>query len=555
MIPADHTSPNKPPSQQLQPVVDSGSDTNASASAPALGWKPLHIWLVMIAIVLTIIAVIGGVCAMSECFSSSSAASTRAIGVRTANSPAPTSPNKMAAPVAAIVNANKCAPSGQIATTLTEMPTDPTSWPTQMNETSLSPTVEPTKAHMGQMTNAIPTMAPRAVQVTAFINAITLTGRTIAIELKANVMAISEPEELALHWLVYNDTDLNLLPNTPTNCSRLQQRYALAILLVQSNNTKPFLVSIGHECNWNGVICQNDAVTDIYIDTYNNGNVWTGRLSADLGLLPTLVTFTMSSRVFGGRGGLFGTLPTQIGQLTKLTSFDVTFNALSGSLPSQIGRLTNLIFLSVSLNALTGTLPSQIGHLTNLAHLYVYCALSGSLPNQFGQLTNLRFLSVSGKTMTGGFPSLLVQLTNLQELGMSDSQLTGSLPTQLGQMTTLTHLDVSYNYLSGSLPSQIGQLTMLQSLVVSSNCLSGNLPTQIGQLTNLETLQAYTNALTGSLPTQIGLLSNLQVMDVYDNNFVGAMPESVCRLPYLFFLAADCVSEISCDEDCCLTCY
>jgi hypothetical protein len=37
-------------------------------------------------------------------------------------------------------------------------------------------------------------------------------------------------EEQALRWLIDYDTDLNLVPTTPSNRFRLQQRYALAIL-------------------------------------------------------------------------------------------------------------------------------------------------------------------------------------------------------------------------------------------------------------------------------------------------------------------------------------
>jgi hypothetical protein len=78
-----------------------------------------------------------------------------------------------------------------------------------------------------------------------------MTGRTIA----ASPMTALEPEELALQWLIRNDTVLNLFPDTPIHRFRLQQRYALAILQVQWNGVNPYFV--GAECEWDGVTCQS----------------------------------------------------------------------------------------------------------------------------------------------------------------------------------------------------------------------------------------------------------------------------------------------------------
>ena len=39
---------------------------------------------------------------------------------------------------------------------------------------------------------------------------------------------------------------------------------------------------------------------------------------------------------------LTGTLPTTIGQLTRLQNLAIAFNALSGSIPTEVGLLTSL---------------------------------------------------------------------------------------------------------------------------------------------------------------------------------------------------------------------
>jgi hypothetical protein len=89
-----------------------------------------------------------------------------------------------------------------------------------------------------------------------------------------------------LQWLIDYD---NLLPNTPTNRFQLKQHYALAILQVQQDDANLF-GSVDTECGWDACEYMNLgnelgfqwAVTAIYIDTFNNGNKWTGQLSADL---------------------------------------------------------------------------------------------------------------------------------------------------------------------------------------------------------------------------------------------------------------------------------
>jgi hypothetical protein len=309
--------------------------------------------------------------------------------------------------------------------------------------------------------------ASRAQQVTAFINNITLTGLTL-VPTRDATTPLPLPEELALRWLIDYDTDWNFLPNAPPNRFRLLQRYALAILQVQRDAANPFSGNTGEECEWNGVICRSmdlgseigvqQAVAAIYVDTYNNGNRWTGRLSADVTLLSNLIHFNMSSgsMVFGMRGGLMKRLPSQIGRWTDLESIDLSANALTGALPSQIGQLTKLRYFLVDSNLLTGTLPFQIG-----------------------------------------------QLTRLQTFDASHNALTGHLPVQIGQMTNLQTLSVPYNGLVGSVPTQIGQLTNLQGLDVSVNALNGTLPSQIGQLTNLEYLFVYENNFTAPMPNSV----------------------------------------------------
>jgi hypothetical protein len=71
-----------------------------------------------------------------------------------------------------------------------------------------------------------------------------------------------------------------------------------------------------------------------------------------------------------------GTLPTQLGTLTALTSLilnsgfmRVVFVNLNGTLPSELGALTSLEGLELGMNSLTGSIPSEWAGMTSLRHM------------------------------------------------------------------------------------------------------------------------------------------------------------------------------------------
>ena len=57
---------------------------------------------------------------------------------------------------------------------------------------------------------------------------------------------------------------------------------------------------------------------------------------------------------------LNGEIPSEIGNLTNLTTLFLNDNQLTGEIPSEIGNLTNLTTLFLNDNQLTGEIPSEI---------------------------------------------------------------------------------------------------------------------------------------------------------------------------------------------------
>jgi len=58
---------------------------------------------------------------------------------------------------------------------------------------------------------------------------------------------------------------------------------------------------------------------------------------------------------------LSGLLPTAMGALTKLKSFEVGWNELEGHIPPEYGQWSSLELFDVCLNNLSGRLPGELG--------------------------------------------------------------------------------------------------------------------------------------------------------------------------------------------------
>ena len=64
-----------------------------------------------------------------------------------------------------------------------------------------------------------------------------------------------------------------------------------------------------------------------------------------------------------------GVLPTEIGNLSKLTRLDFVSSALFGPIPTEIGNLVALERLGLGRNLFCGLIPTVIGNLVNLTSL------------------------------------------------------------------------------------------------------------------------------------------------------------------------------------------
>ena len=65
-----------------------------------------------------------------------------------------------------------------------------------------------------------------------------------------------------------------------------------------------------------------------------------------------------------GSNGLFGQLPSELGNLENLKRLGLSDNQLYGNIPSALGSLENLVSLDLSSNHLMGYMPPELGHLS-----------------------------------------------------------------------------------------------------------------------------------------------------------------------------------------------
>ena len=99
------------------------------------------------------------------------------------------------------------------------------------------------------------------------------------------------------------------------------------------------------------------------------------------------------------KNGFVGAIPSSMKKLTNLEELEMGTNpGLTGPLLSYSVHWPNLKFLDISETLCTGSIPSEIGLLTGLTSLGFWdVPLSGSIPTEVGHLTSMRKYTLSNR--------------------------------------------------------------------------------------------------------------------------------------------------------------
>ncbi|CAI9108426.1 OLC1v1008010C1 [Oldenlandia corymbosa var. corymbosa] len=270
---------------------------------------------------------------------------------------------------------------------------------------------------------------------------------------------------------------------------------ALRSLKDQWQNAPPTWGKSDDPCGspWEGVNCSDSRVITLGLSTMGIS----GKLSGDIGELSELTSLDLSFNP-----GLTGSLTPRIGDLTKLTTLILAGCKFNGAIPSEIGKLKELSFLALNSNNFSGQIPASLGYLSKLYWLDLADnQLTGSIP-------------ISTRNSPG-----LDLLKNTKHFHFNKNQLSGELPEPLfSGDNVLIHVLFDGNQLSGPIPPTLGDVATLEVLRLDRNNFSGNVTSSLNNLTNLMELNLGHNQLSGSFPDFSSLVS-LNYIDLSNNSF------------------------------------
>ncbi len=113
-----------------------------------------------------------------------------------------------------------------------------------------------------------------------------------------------------------------------------------------------------------------------------------------------------------------GPIPTTLGLIRPLETFDVESNNMEGNLfqPEYIGPdgLTNIVNFRASMNNFDGSIPTDIGLWTNVQNLWAAeNEITGTIPTEVGNLVNLGEYTRIGDMLTCDSDSWQSQLNHI----------------------------------------------------------------------------------------------------------------------------------------------
>lgn len=335
-------------------------------------------------------------------------------------------------------------------------------------------------------------------------------------------------------------------------------RFALAILVEASGGIGDWPLSNWFSdspvCEWASVGCNElEAITSL-----NLTNLFLrGYLPSQISLLAKLEVLDLSSNSKSGTipteimtlpnlqalkldGNNFLLLPTQIGMLQSLSELTITSSSIGGTIPTEVGNLTKLTTFDLSQSNIGGTIPTELGQLQSLSDLRLdgVFDLRGTIPTEIGNLSKLRELHLFNLDVEGNLPTELGLLQSLEVLVLASNRLGGEIPTEFGNLTALRRLFLgsnrdavaSSNRFSGELPTQLWNLSNLQLLDVGGQQFSGNITSEMFALPSLTVLRLRRNSFSGEIPNAAVNATQLDCLDVSLNSFVsGPIPAGICN--------------------------
>ena len=277
-------------------------------------------------------------------------------------------------------------------------------------------------------------------------------------------------------------------------------------------------------CSWDEVTCDAESGQVIDLDLSNSWLNGPLKSNSSLFSLCHLQKLNLSYNNF-----TLSTIPSEFGQLIRLTHLNLSFSFLSGQIPSKISWLSNLVSLDLSVTCVNCLFNNffQYSKTLNLKRLDIETLVQN--------ITNLRELQLAFVNISSSVPQSLINLSSLTYLSLANCSLHGQFPTNIFLMPKLSKIDLSYNHFLTSFLPEFHSGSFLELLDLSSTNFSGILPISINNLESLIKLDLSQTKLSWEIPNSIGNLQLLNFSDLCSSNFSGAIPYSIWNLTQLFF--------------------
>jgi Leucine-rich repeat (LRR) protein len=316
----------------------------------------------------------------------------------------------------------------------------------------------------------------------------------IPVHQQGNTVAVSAGGTLSNNtYKWYNN---NTLVSTKTGDSTftvtVSGKYSVAVTNVIANQLTLYSDTLNVTVQDPLILQDSLALVDLYNST--NGPGWSGHVN-------WLTAAPLST---------WDGVTVQNGRVTQLYLIDYD---LAGTLPSSLGDLSKLTLLGLGDNRLTGSIPSSISNLSNLVDLYLYNnQLTGNIPSSFSapNMSNLHDFDLDNNQLSGDV-SMLSNLADLSTLYVNNNNFTftgmealvqAKSPAYTPQKTILS-VDDHNNLLSVSAGGTLSNNTY--KWYNGSTLVS----TKTGDSTLLVTVNGrYSVAVTNAVATQLTLQSD-----------------------------------------------